>query len=46
MRRTEKCAAMILPVESASSSRAAGIQQGEDEEQRRRWTFYEAVKDS
>jgi hypothetical protein len=35
---------MIHPVESASPSRAAGIQQGEDEAQRRSWTFYEAVK--
>jgi hypothetical protein len=36
---------MIHPVESASPSRAARIQHGEDEAQRRRWTFYEAVKD-
>jgi hypothetical protein len=39
---------MIHPVESASPSRAARIQQGEDEVQSRasrdRWTFYEAVK--
>jgi hypothetical protein len=34
---------MIHPVQSASPSRAAGIQQGEDEAQRRRWTSYEAV---
>jgi hypothetical protein len=34
---------MIHPVESASPSRAARIQRGEDEAQRRRWTFYEAV---
>jgi hypothetical protein len=34
---------MIHPVESASPSHSAGIQQGEDEAQRRRWAFYEAV---
>jgi hypothetical protein len=39
---------MNHPVESASPSRAAGIQQGEDEAESRasrdRWIFYEAVK--
>jgi hypothetical protein len=49
MRRTETYAAMIPPVESASPSRAARLQQGEDEAQSRasrgRWTFYEAIKD-
>jgi len=43
MKRTYWYAAMIHPVESALLSRAARIQQGGDEVQHSRMTFYEAV---
>jgi len=43
MKRTFWYAAMIHPVESALPSRAARIQQGGDEAQHSRMTFYEAV---
>jgi len=44
MKRTYWYAAMIHPVESALPSRTARIQQGGDEAQHSRMTFYEAVK--
>jgi len=43
MKRTFWYAAMIHPVESALPSRAARIQQGGDEVQHSRMTFYKAV---
>lgn len=45
MKRTLGYAAMTHPVESALPSRTAGIQQGRDEVQHGRMTFYEAVND-
>ncbi|MBU1180743.1 MAG: hypothetical protein KKF00_00945 [Proteobacteria bacterium] len=45
MKRTYWYVAMIHPVESALLSRAARIQQGGDEVQHSRMTFYEAVND-